>query len=231
MDIGRITIVEEIGSKAAEIILSVARDCIQSKDSFNIAISGGRTPISVFKNLSELINDLGLDTSKFHFFFTDERWVPSNHLDSNYNSAKINLFDKIAVTNVYPMVNDFLSLESSVKAYQEFLKTFFKLKKNQYPKFDLILLGIGTDGHVASLFPNSNELNSDEVCIKSESDSHKYSRLTLTLPSLNSSNFNLFICKGSTKLSLVKQLIGKTYNIPFSLIDFNKTNTEWLINE
>jgi len=223
--------IEVLAIEAANLIFKKTKEGLSKKEVFNIALSGGMTPKPIFKQLAKLINYGKLDCSSINFFFTDERWVSPNHLDSNYNTAKINLFNKIPDTNIFPMVKSLDDIDESSNSYNKILSDRFDFNINEYPSFDLMLLGIGLDGHVASLFPNSKSLNSREYCLNVKNSNYPHRRLTLSLNVLNSSRFNLFVSSGSEKWNLISNITTKDNSCPLSLIDFKNTNAHWIINE
>jgi len=171
--------------RALEIFLEEYNSSIEKKGHFNIALSGGNTPVPLFK----LMAKEKVDWRKVHIFMVDERYLPIDDPDSNYGNLCETLLSKIDIpSGNVKYIKHFESLEESCRVYQYELDQYFKGKK----AFDLVLLGMGTDGHTASLFPDSVELG-EEVVPSPESDYHKYSRISLGLEPINNSKKQVFL--------------------------------------
>ena len=193
-------------------------NAIKNKGYFTAALSGGNTPVPFFKKLSEQKNNFNWD--KTFIFQVDERYVPSDHPDSNYKMIKENFLDKINIPekNIFP-VNTDLSLKDCTSDYENQINVFFK--KEAFPYFDLILLGIGTDGHTASLFPGNKILNENKKITTSVEDKNiNHKRITLTYPIINNSKKIIFLATGKNKAQIIKKIIqDKNINYPASRIN------------
>lgn len=198
--------------RALEIFLEEYNSTIEEKDVFNIALSGGNTPVPLFR----LMAKEDIDWSKVHIFMVDERYLPVDDPDSNYGNLCDTLLSKIDIppSNI-KYIKHLESLEESRRTYQYELDQYFEGKK----AFDLVLLGMGTDGHTASLFPDSVELT-EEVVPSPESDYHKYSRISLGLEPINNSKKKVFLLT-KDKEETLEELYEKGY--PASKITGNIT--------
>lgn len=193
-------------------------NAIKNKGYFTVALSGGNTPVPFFQKLSEQKNRF--TWNKTFIFQVDERYVNFNHNDNNYKMIKENLFDKINIpeNNIFP-INTSLPFKESALDYEKQVRFFFK--NESHPGFDLILLGIGTDGHTASLFPGNKVLNENKkitAVVEDKNINHK--RITLTYPIINNSKKVIFLATGKNKTQIIKEIIEeKNKNYPASRVN------------
>jgi len=189
----------------------------QSRGLFNAAVSGGKSPQPFFTQLSQ--NKEINFWDKTHIFMVDERFVSPFHRDSNQRMVREHLINKVNISlknfHSIPIRN---TVFQSTGEYEQELKYSFKLRKEEWPVFDLILLGIGKDGHTASLFPNHRNLTDMKNLITAEGVPHSnYQRISLTLPVINHSRNVIFLVTGKEKASIVYQiLIKKSKKLPAS---------------
>jgi len=198
---------KDFDKTAAEFILSSAKKAIQKNGVFSIALSGGTTPLGVYKLLASQ-QKIWIDT---HIFWGDERCVPYDDERSNFKSAYDNLISKIKIpTENIHKIPSITNPEKAALEYEKVLKDFFKIKNNSLPEFDLILLGIGIDGHTASLFPTSKSLQEKKKWVV-ETDipeiEPRVKRVTLTLPVINNAKSFLFLISGNEKKEIVDKII------------------------
>lgn len=173
-------------NRALELFIEEYKVSIEEKDVFNVALSGGNTPVPLFK----LLTDTEIEWNKVHIFMVDERYLPIDDPDSNYGNLYESFISKIDIpAKNIKFIKHLESIENSRKAYQYELDEYFKDSKKA---FDLIILGMGTDGHTASLFPDSIKLDGD-VVPSLESDYHRYSRISLGLTPINNSRKKVFL--------------------------------------
>ncbi len=185
----------------------------------NVALSGGNTPMPILKKLSEK----KISWKQINFFIIDERCVPVLDEYSNYKNLKNNFFKEIKV-NVFPVYEERLGGEKSAHKYNELIK-----RKH----FDLILLGMGDDGHVASLFPGTKALQEGEsMVVYNEVNTQKNNRITFTYPALLAANEIVFLIRGEKKKNLL-ELIVKTKDdkYPVTKIINEGNNITWLVEE
>ena len=151
--------VDGLSRKAAEQFVALARQAMAARGRFAVALSGGSTPKALYSLLATAEFSEQLDWRHIHLFFGDERCVAPDHAESNYRMVKEALLAKIAIPNenVHRMAGEFAP-EDAAAAYAAQLTGFFDLPENKPPRFDLIFLGLGEDGHTASLFPDSSAL-------------------------------------------------------------------------
>lgn len=185
-------------------ILKTAEEAIQKKGYFSIALSGGSMPQVVCQIVNASEKSM-IDWPKWIILFADERIVPLDHEDSNYYMYKACLFDKISIPSENIIILE--DLDDPVRAAD--LYTSRILQKVENGEIDLVMLGVGPDGHIASLFPDHRLLNSDRL-VDSIEDSPKLPlrRITLTLKSINASKNVLFVVTGSSKATIVGEIIS-----------------------
>jgi 6-phosphogluconolactonase len=208
VDLRRHTTPQDLFQAAAEEVIRVATDAIAQRGRFTIALSGGSTP----KNLYTLIAanaGASVPWEKVFFFWSDERHVPLDDPDSNYRMAKESLLSKIPVppSNIFPLPAGNEDAEAAAKEYEQTLKKFFA-SGNELPRFDLILLGMGPDGHTASLFPETPALQEkSRLVVANQVDKLKTDRITFTLPLLNAARCVLFLVSGADKAAALHEVL------------------------
>lgn len=188
----------------ADQIIALAASAIETRGEFSLVLSGGRTPRPIYQHLSSISEQI--DWQRMTIFWSDERCVPPGDSESNYRMAKESLLDQVPVQsqNIFRMLGE-IEPEDAAQDYEEMLAAFFY---NKEKRFDLILLGIGKDGHTASLFPETDAL--DEVKKWVTTSSHPDSdstRLTLTYPALNAARQVIFLASGKSKATVVTDVI------------------------
>lgn len=192
---------------------------IKERGIFTVALSGGETPVEFYQRLADFKNLF--PWSNTHIFLADERFVPFEHPDSNYGMIRKDLLERILLPpqNVHP-IRIYQTPEISAEKYEEYLRMFFNLGKGEFPEFDLILLGIGEDGHTASLFPGDPALSeTSHLSSAVQLDALKHDRIALTLPVINRARNIAFLVLGDGKARIVKKVLEKPQNkLPASLV-------------
>jgi 6-phosphogluconolactonase len=181
-------------------------------DRLNIALSGGSTPKLLFDILAADFKT-NIDWKKLHFYWGDERCVPPNHEDSNYLMTRQHLFDHIDLpkSNVHRILGEDNPSEEA-ENYGTILMDQLPMV-NELPQFDLIMLGLGEDGHTASIFPHQMELlTSDKICAVANHPTSGQKRITLTGPVINKAKEVAFLVTGSGKKEKVKTILQTTGN-------------------
>lgn len=200
-----VRIFEDPGSlaeAAAKAFAEEAERSMREKKRFAVALAGGSTPKALYELLATEYRD-ALDWSKLHAFFSDERCVPPDNEDSNYRMAYMTLLSRVPVGSVCRMRGE-LDPPRAAALYEEELKAFF----GEPPSFDLILLGIGEDGHTASLFPQSPALEvRNRFVVENPVEKLRTTRLTLTIPAINSARKVTFLVAGEDKAEAIKEIL------------------------
>jgi 6-phosphogluconolactonase len=177
---------------------------------FLVALSGGKTPVPFYQRLA--VQKRPDIRERTHFFLVDERFGAPDHRDSNGRMMGETLIGPAGIPskNVHMIPLDQETPEESARAYEESLRIFFRLGPGEFPEFDFILLGIGTDGHTASLFPGTPGLDETQravVAVRLNED--RPNRITLTLPVLNRAARVVFLVEGEDKAEIVYRVIER----------------------
>jgi 6-phosphogluconolactonase len=194
---------------ADEIVASI-RDVLAEKNSCSLVLSGGSTPGAIYRLLSMPPRVTDIEWEKIDLYWGDERYVPHDNINSNYrmtNETLLSLLPK-AKPRVHAVPTDLKRAEDAAKKYQEEIMKSQNVKEGSQPAFDMVLLGVGEDGHTASLFPNSRALGSDPsvICVKAEHPDGSV-RISMTQHALFNARKIFFIIKGASKADIVKEII------------------------
>ena len=196
---------QELAAAAAEDFAGRAQRAISETGRFTVALAGGSTPKATYETLARDYAD-SLDWSRVHVFFGDERTVPGDHADSNYRMADEALLSHVPVGGVYRMRGE-LPADGAADVYEEELKSFFGTA-GEPPTFDLVHLGIGGDGHTASLFPNTAALDvTDRWVVQNSVPKMDTTRITLTRPVLNAARAVRFLVAGEDKAEALAEVL------------------------
>lgn len=197
---------ESLQRDAVQEFSTCALGAVRGTGKFSVALAGGNTPRGVYELLAR--QGAGLPWDKIHIFFGDERHVPPDHADSNYRMARETLLSKVAIPegNVHRVPAE-LEATAAAAAYEETLRNFFNLQPGAFPRFDLILLGMGDDGHTASLFPGSRGLAEESrMVVANTVEKLNSERITLTLPVLNHAANVVFMVSGASKAATLRNI-------------------------
>ena len=193
---------------AAESFVQLAGESIRQRGLFTAALSGGSTPKLLYKELTASERQRRLAWEKVYLFWGDERCVPPDHLDSNYHMVKETLLNEISIPegNIHRVPAE-LDVRLAAFQYEEDLRGFFGGK---WPHFDLVLLGMGDDGHTASLFPDSAGLNEEERWfIANYAPKKQFWRLTLSKNAINAARNILVMVQGAQKADMIASVLTK----------------------
>jgi 6-phosphogluconolactonase len=200
---------QELFAAAAEEVVRTANEAVAQRARFTIVLSGGSTPKSLY-NLLATNARTALPWDRMFFFWGDERHVPPTDPDSNYRMADETLLSKIPVPagNVFRIKAENPDAAAVAEAYEQTILKFFQLKSGEIPNFDLILLGMGPDGHTASLFPGTTALQEkSHLVVANWVEKMKTHRITLTLPVLNAARCVTFLVSGTDKASVLRAVL------------------------
>ena len=205
---------EEFIYTICETIKEEANRNLEEKGSFTLVLSGGRTPKVIFQELAKNYQK-SISWEKVHFFWVDERCVPPTHQDSNYRLAYDYLISKLGRVGSVHRIQGELVPEQAASIYEQEIINFFE---GEDVKFDFMLLGMGEDGHVASLFPESRGGSVSETLTVSTKKKHGcHYRVSMSLDVINASKFNLLIIWGQRK-KLLFDRYRNTHRYPISKI-------------
>jgi 6-phosphogluconolactonase len=220
--------VGELSAAAAYFFVEEARKSVDETGRFAVALAGGSTPKRAYEMLATRYRD-ALDWGKVDVFFGDERAVPPDHEDSNYRMAYEVLLSRVPVGSVHRMRGE-LNPPEAAALYEEDLEAFL----GSPPSLDLILLGIGEDGHTASLFPRTPALDvRDRWVVENPVEKLGTIRLTLTVPAINAAKRVAFLVAGEGKAEALKDILegdADPYDYPAKLVQ-PAADPVWMVDE
>lgn len=200
---------EAVSREAAKRFIHIGNRAIKKHDRFTVALAGGSTPKLLYQMLAGDPYRSELDWSRVFFFFGDERDVSPQSVKSNYRMALELLLEPLDILkeNIFRWPTEIINVDEVAKNYRQTLKRFFKLSNGEFPIFDLILLGMGVDGHTASLFPYTEALHErHRTAVANYVEKFDQNRLTLTYPTINHAANVIFLVTGKNKGSMLKQV-------------------------
>lgn len=226
-----------IAQTAAAEFLEAARESVREKGSFSIALAGGSTPKTLYGLLaSNPLLQAKVPWSKIQFFFGDERHVPPDHAESNFRMAKEAMLAKAPIDprQVHRIKAEKRNAAEAAVQYEDDLRASFGLATDQLPGFDLVLLGMGPEGHTASLFPGTKALKEERRLVVSNWVGKLYTdRITLTPPVLNNAARVIFMVHGEEKAPALKAVLEGPYEpeqLPAQLIRPKLGKVLWLVD-
>lgn len=201
----------ELSAEAAALVAEWARESVARRGAFTLALSGGRSPQKLYERLSRSPYDVAIPWSQVHFFWGDERCVPPNDPASNFGMAARCLLCRLAPppNHVHRPPAEVSPPDRAARLWEDDLRAFFG-ESGGFPRFDLVLLGVGEDGHTASLFPDSPALAEQSrwtAAVDGNRGKPPLPRLTLTLPVLNCARRVMFLVSGSGKAEVVRAIL------------------------
>jgi len=242
---------EALSNAAAEFTCRLAEESVERHGFFTVALSGGNTPRSLYETLARPPFDTRMPWRDIHLFWGDERCVPSDHPDSNFAMAFRALISKVPVPpqNVHRIPAELDPPEKAAQAYEKILgESLGSLVKREtrshascegepFPSFDLVLLGVGKDGHTASLFPGDQALKETKrwfAVVRGPYGSPPVPRITLTLPAINRARCVLFMVSGPGKREVIRSILEDsgpaTRSYPAARVS-PQGRVVWLIDE
>jgi 6-phosphogluconolactonase len=217
-------------ARSLEVVLAKMQAAIQEQGRCTIALAGGGTP----KPLYEAIASQDLPWEKIHVFWGDERYVPPDHPDSNQGMARSAWLEKVDIpsANIHPMPTDGATPAADAQKHEVELRDFFGTPEGEFPKLDVILLGIGDDAHTASLFPHTEALQvQDQLVTVGNKDGQP--RITFTAPLINHAHCVIFLVAGASKRPALAQIFAPDADVltyPARLIQ-PQGELWWLLDE
>ena len=225
---------DELAVSLSEVVIKLARESIQTGNPFNIALSGGSTPSALFKKIVSTTEDPGL-WEQVNFFWVDERCVPADHIESNYRMTDETLFRPLSLSyaHVYRVMGE-EEPYAEAERYEALLRSQLPAREG-LPCFNMILLGMGTDGHTASIFPDQIDLlHSGRICEVARHPETGQQRITLTGPVINNADRVCFMITGTNKASILASIIEEqrgSEKYPAAHIKPARGTLEWYLDE
>jgi 6-phosphogluconolactonase len=211
-----LTDAEAIAHRCLNLFIESASQTIKEKNVFHFAISGGKSPQRFFELIGLEQKALSLPWDKIHLFWVDERYVPHDSTYSNYKLAADAFLTKIPIPkeNIHPIPTEFEDFDSAARQYEKTIRSVFNIKSGHVPKFDLIILGMGADGHTGSLFPNSNACFDTKAIacavylLDQKLPDELLNRITLTHPVICAALQIIVLVSGSEKAKTLKEVLA-----------------------
>ncbi|MGH2442247.1 MAG: 6-phosphogluconolactonase [Chloroflexota bacterium] len=224
---------QELAGVAAERFIAAAHRAIDDHGMFRVALSGGNTPRALYEKLA-------VESSKSEIwdcvqvFFSDERFVPPDSTESNFHLAKTTLLSRVPIPErfVYRVATVEIPPEAAAKAYEDELRRVFAVRMPDVPRFDLILLGLGEDGHTASLFPDTEALRvQDRLVVANFVSKLNTWRVTFTYPLINAAEHVIFLVQGEGKAEMVRRVVDGAPDLPASGVHPDSGTLTWLLDQ
>ncbi len=226
-----------IAKRAAQEFVQAAAVAVRAKGSFDVALAGGSTPKALY---SLLVNDPALRSQvpwdKIHLFFGDERHVGPGHPDSNFRMATEAMISRVPLTKdqVLRIKGEYPDTEEAAREYEQALQSYFRLKPGEYPRFDLLLAGMGNEGHTLSLFPGTKALHADgRIVVRNWVGKLYAERVTLTAPAASNAAQIIFMVTGADKACALKAVLEGPFEpeqLPAQLLQPNNGKLLWLVD-
>jgi len=225
-----------LAQAAAEEFATQTLGTVRANGRFTVALSGGSTPKSLFGFLATSFRDQ-LPWDKMYFFWGDERQVPPDSPESNYRMANEALLSRVPVPaeNVFRVPAENPDASQAAADYEQTIRKFFQLSSGALPRFDLILLGMGPDGHTASLFPKTIALQEkSRLVVANWVDKFNSHRITFTLPVLNNAAVATFLVGGADKAETVREVLEGTQPgelFPAKMVHPTNGRLVWMVDQ
>jgi 6-phosphogluconolactonase len=228
----------EIARRAADDVVRIAREAAAARGVFTIALSGGSTPKVLYALLAEhpsLRNSLPWD--KMKVFFGDERHVGPGHADSNFQMASDAMLSKAPLRpeQIFRIKGEYPDTAQAAAEYEVTIQREFGLKCGEFPSFDLVLLGMGSEGHTLSLFPGTKALHETQRIVTSNWVGKLYTeRVTLTAPAANNAANIIFMIAGADKACALKAVLEGPHEpdqLPAQMIQPSNRTLSWLVDQ
>ncbi|MEW6323980.1 MAG: 6-phosphogluconolactonase [Nitrospirota bacterium] len=227
---------EAIALETAGRILAIAEDAVKERNTFRLVLSGGSTPKRLYEVLAASFRTR-LPWHRVHFFWGDERCVDPHHPDSNYRLAREAFLEKLDIPgdNIHRMHGEASEPDAAARGYEEEIRRHFGLRlEDPPPCFDLVLLGMGADGHTASLFPGTRGLRETTRWVTANPGPRETTRLTLTPVILNQAAWVIFMVAGADKARMLAEVLDGPFEPerrPAQCIRPASGRLLWLVDE
>lgn len=225
---------EALAEAAARAIVEAATEAVSARGSFKVALAGGETPRATYARLAGPPWSERMPWQRTWVFFGDERGVPPDHKDSNYGMAYRTVLSRVPIPpgQIFRIRGEAEDPETAAAEYARDLATAFGTRRGELPRFDLVLLGLGVDGHTASLFPGSPVVKEifRTVAAVHAAAATVPQRFTLTLPVLNAAARVLLLVAGSEKAKVVKATLSEPATLPAAMVRPATGELVWIID-
>ncbi|OQY07903.1 MAG: 6-phosphogluconolactonase [Planctomycetales bacterium 4572_13] len=208
----RITTVADsaaMADTAIRYLINCAQQAIKQRGVFRVAISGGSTPVRFYERLSDASVHSKIQWEKVHIFWVDERCVPPSSEASNFGLATDTFLLDIPIPgeNIHRVTGELQNYADAVDEYEQIIRSVFKIAKGQVPEFDLVILGMGSDGHIGSILPNTYALfDTDDLVSAVYRMNGDYNRITLTIPVMKEARRIVILVSGDNKAQIMSDV-------------------------
>ena len=226
-----------IAKRAAQEFIQTAAAAVREKNSFTVALAGGSTPKALYSLLADdpvLRSQVSWD--KIHLFFGDERHVAPDHADSNFRMATEAMISHspLKPEQITRIKGEYPDAEQAALEYELALREYFKLKDGEYPRFDLVLAGMGNEGHTLSLFPGTKALHAEgRIAVQNWIGKLFTERITLTAPAASNAAQIIFMVTGADKAPALKSVLEGPFEpeqLPAQLLQPRNGKLLWLVD-
>jgi 6-phosphogluconolactonase len=202
---------EDLARRTVRAFVTAAQDAISTRDRFFAALSGGHTPERFFRQIASTPEAKSLPWQKVHIFWVDERYVPPDSPASNYRMAAEAFLDQVPIPgdNVHRIPTEYGDINDAAREYERTIRAVLGVEEGHMPQFDLMVLGMGRDGHTGSLMPNSYATfdTDDLVCVVYMMDTGAMNRVTLTRSVLHAARGLVVLVSGQEKAQTLKEVL------------------------
>ncbi|HEV7889512.1 MAG TPA: 6-phosphogluconolactonase [Pyrinomonadaceae bacterium] len=224
---------ESVARAAAEEFVRLSAEAVEGRGAFSVALSGGTTPRRVYELLASDEYGGRVDWPKVHVFFGDERTVPPDHADSNYRMAREALLSRVSIpTENVHRIEGLGDAAANASDYESVMRGFFG--DAEWPRFDLIFLGMGDDGHTASLFPETSALGETRAWVAANwVEKLGAWRITLTAPAINAALRVVFLVTGASKAERLGEVLNGAHDpsrLPSQMIRPRGGALKWYVD-
>ena len=228
---------EKLAAAAAELFVELAQEAVEARNRFRVALSGGTTPRRIYELLATPGFSRRIDWARVDTFWGDERYVPADDPESNYRMTAEALLRHVPVpaNNIHRVPTELSPAQAAAEAYEAEIRRCFG-EPHSVPRFDLVYLGLGTNGHTASLFPHSQGLQEKTRLVFADLVAPDKWRISMSVPLLNQGRTVAFVVAGSEKAEVLREvLLGERdpERLPAQLIapDDPEGKLLWLVDE
>ena len=226
----------DLARAASERVLDIARSAEAERGVFHIALAGGSTPRALYTRLAQMGVDGAIGFRRWQIWFGDERCVPADHADSNYRMARESWFVPASVksSQIHRIEAELADTNEAAARYERWLKAVLAPKVGEAPRLDLVLLGMGADGHTASLFPGTSALvERERWVVANRVEKLGAQRITLTYPLLDAARNVLFLVAGADKAETLQRVLEgppDAANLPSQAVQPTQGTLTWLVD-
>ena len=225
--------IEELSHAAAERTVKIVNEAFDRRGRCSLALAGGSTPATLYRLLASSPFRYAAPWQKVHYFWSDERCVPPDHPESNYLLARTTMLCSLEIpeSQIHRMPGE-EDPPRAAEMVEKKIRDVLEITHGFFPRIDLVLLGMGEDGHTASLFANAPDLHESERWAIASVKPGGWRRITLSLPAINHAHHIMFLVAGSGKAHMLKRALGDpTPEVPAGLVRAVEGELHWMVDQ